>query len=150
MEPGSHAAAAVRSAYGASRPLLSVPAIVSFLNPQPTLSLVSGNRSSCPTAVTPLPFSAVRAVPCRGGSNHSFRGSYLGVPIVEAGRCSNARVQRLDLLDYLASRGKQRTRRQDPRLPAPLQRVSAPLARPWPLDVAAVLPSRAECTTQLA
>src|SRR5215471_791641 len=32
----------------------------------------------------------------------------------------------------------------------PLQRVSAPLARPWPLDVAAVLPSRPECTTQLA
>jgi hypothetical protein len=36
---------------GASRPLLRrIPAIVSFLNPQPALSLVGGNRSSCPTA----------------------------------------------------------------------------------------------------
>jgi len=33
---------------GASRPLRSVPTIVSFLNPQPTLSLGSGNWSSCP------------------------------------------------------------------------------------------------------
>src|SRR5215469_17902361 len=37
------------TAYGASRPLRRIPAIVSFLNPQPTPSLVSGNRSSCPT-----------------------------------------------------------------------------------------------------
>jgi hypothetical protein len=33
---------------GASRPLRRIPAIVSFLNPQPPLSLVGGNRSSCP------------------------------------------------------------------------------------------------------
>ena len=31
---------------GASRPLWRIPAIVSFLNPQPALSLVGGNRSS--------------------------------------------------------------------------------------------------------
>ena len=29
-------------------PLPRIPAIVSFLNPQPALSLVGGNRSSCP------------------------------------------------------------------------------------------------------
>jgi hypothetical protein len=34
------------AAYGASRPLRRIPAIVSFLNPQPALSLVDGNRSS--------------------------------------------------------------------------------------------------------
>ena len=33
---------------GASRPLRRIPAIVSFLNPQPAVSLVGGNRSSCP------------------------------------------------------------------------------------------------------
>src|SRR5438132_2689649 len=33
---------------GASRPLRRFPAIVSFLNPQPALSLIGGNRSSCP------------------------------------------------------------------------------------------------------
>ena len=38
----------VPEAYGASRPLRRIPAIVSFLNPQPALSLVGGNRSSCP------------------------------------------------------------------------------------------------------
>ena len=32
------------AAYGASRPLRRIPAIVSFLNPQPALSLVGGNR----------------------------------------------------------------------------------------------------------
>ena len=36
------------AAYGASRPLRRIPAIVSFLNPQPALSFVDGNRSSCP------------------------------------------------------------------------------------------------------
>jgi len=36
------------AANGASRQLRRVPAIVSFLNPQPALSLVGGNRSSCP------------------------------------------------------------------------------------------------------
>jgi hypothetical protein len=30
--------------------LRRIPAIVSFLNPQPALILVCGNRSSCPTA----------------------------------------------------------------------------------------------------
>jgi hypothetical protein len=39
---------------GASRPLRRVPAIVSFLNPQPTLSLGGGNWSSCPIGVTPM------------------------------------------------------------------------------------------------
>jgi hypothetical protein len=34
--------------FGASRPLRRIAAIVSFLNPQPALSLVGGNRSSCP------------------------------------------------------------------------------------------------------
>jgi hypothetical protein len=33
------------SACGASRPLRRIPAIVSFLNPQPALNLVGGNRS---------------------------------------------------------------------------------------------------------
>src|SRR4029077_6879244 len=33
---------------GASRPLRRIPSIVSFLNRQPALSLVGGNRSSCP------------------------------------------------------------------------------------------------------
>jgi hypothetical protein len=37
-----------RTASGASRSLRRIPAIVSFLNPQPALSLVGGNRSSCP------------------------------------------------------------------------------------------------------
>ena len=32
-----------------------IPAIVSFLNPQPTLSLVGGNRSSCPYSVIARP-----------------------------------------------------------------------------------------------
>jgi hypothetical protein len=34
--------------FGASRLLQRIPAIVSFLNPQPALSLVGGNRSSRP------------------------------------------------------------------------------------------------------
>jgi hypothetical protein len=54
-----------RSGYGASRSLRRIPAIVSFLNPQPTLSLVGGNRSSCPTAdLRP----AAQLVPKPGGS----------------------------------------------------------------------------------
>jgi hypothetical protein len=36
------------AAFGASRPLRRIPAIVCFLNPQPALSLVGGNRSSWP------------------------------------------------------------------------------------------------------
>jgi hypothetical protein len=36
------------TAIGASRPLRRVLAIVSFLNPEPALSLVGGNGSSCP------------------------------------------------------------------------------------------------------
>ena len=39
----------------ASRPFRRSPAIVSFLNPQPALSLVGGNRSSCPTPAIPSP-----------------------------------------------------------------------------------------------
>ena len=35
---------------GASRPLWRIPAIVSFLNPKPALSLGRGNWSSCPIA----------------------------------------------------------------------------------------------------
>jgi hypothetical protein len=42
------------AAIGASRLLRRIPAIVSFLNPQPTFSLVGGNRSSCPGADIPL------------------------------------------------------------------------------------------------
>jgi hypothetical protein len=38
---------------GASRPLRRIPLIVSFLNPEPALSLSGGNRSSCPKAVLP-------------------------------------------------------------------------------------------------
>jgi hypothetical protein len=38
------------TADGASRPLRRIPAIVSFLNPQPALSPVGGNGSSCPKA----------------------------------------------------------------------------------------------------
>jgi len=34
------------SAYGAARSSQRIPAIVSFLNPQPALSLVGGNWSS--------------------------------------------------------------------------------------------------------
>jgi hypothetical protein len=41
-------AGSLMTAIGASRPLRRIPAIVSFLNPQPTLSLVGGNRSLCP------------------------------------------------------------------------------------------------------
>src|SRR5439155_20605767 len=44
---GGKGAAAGKSVVGASRPLRRIPAIVSFLNPQPALSLVGGNRSSC-------------------------------------------------------------------------------------------------------
>jgi hypothetical protein len=36
------------AAYVTSRPLRRIPAIVAFLNPQRALSLVGGNRSSCP------------------------------------------------------------------------------------------------------
>ena len=39
------------AAFGASRPLWRISAIVSFPNPQPALSLVAGNRSSCPIPV---------------------------------------------------------------------------------------------------
>jgi len=46
------------AAIGASRPLRRIPAIVFFLNPQPALGLVGGNRSSCP-------FSAI--------AKHQFR-----------------------------------------------------------------------------
>src|SRR6266404_5144275 len=42
--------AARTTAIGASRPLRRIPVIVSFLNPQPALSLVGGNRSSYPIA----------------------------------------------------------------------------------------------------
>jgi hypothetical protein len=36
---------------GTARPLRRIPAIVSFLNSQPPLSLVGGNRSLCHIAV---------------------------------------------------------------------------------------------------
>jgi hypothetical protein len=55
---------------GASRPLRRIPAIVSFLNPQPALSLVGRNRSSCPIAAIPLPS---RGAP--SGGNHLFAKS---------------------------------------------------------------------------
>ncbi|HJZ15184.1 MAG TPA: hypothetical protein VJ251_06990, partial [Stellaceae bacterium] len=38
---------------GRNLAIRAVPAIVSFLNPQPALSLVGGNRSSCPIAAVP-------------------------------------------------------------------------------------------------
>ena len=47
---------------GASRPLRRIPAIVSFLNPQPALSLVGGNRSSCPKADPTAPPGIGRVV----------------------------------------------------------------------------------------
>jgi hypothetical protein len=52
VEPGGSIATGRMTAFGASRPLRRIPAIVSFLNPQPALSLAGGNRSSCPTAVS--------------------------------------------------------------------------------------------------
>ena len=51
---------------GASRPLRRIPAIVSFLNPQPALSLVGGNRSSCPQAVINSFFLLAPPDPRRG------------------------------------------------------------------------------------
>jgi hypothetical protein len=48
IEPGGPIAVPRMTGIGASRPLRRIPAIVSFLNPQPALSLVGGNRSSCP------------------------------------------------------------------------------------------------------
>ena len=51
VEPGGLVAVAGIAGIGASRPLRRIPAIVSFLNLQPALSLVGGNRSSCPLAV---------------------------------------------------------------------------------------------------
>jgi hypothetical protein len=50
VEPPRSAARVGRSGDGASRPLRRIPAIVSFLNPQPALSLGGRNRSSCPIA----------------------------------------------------------------------------------------------------
>ena len=54
------------TAFGASCPSRRVPAIVSFLNPEPTLSLGGGNWSSCPTP-------AVRN-PCRDRLNRAQSG----------------------------------------------------------------------------
>ena len=51
--PAEPASLVLWAAFGASRPLRRIPAIVSFLNPQPALSLVGGNRSSCPEADLP-------------------------------------------------------------------------------------------------
>jgi hypothetical protein len=48
VDPASSIPRVQMAAYGASRPLRRIPALVSFLNPQPALSLVGGNRSSCP------------------------------------------------------------------------------------------------------
>ena len=50
VEPLSGTAPRPASAIGASLPLRRIPAIVSFLDPQPTLSLGVGNRASCPIA----------------------------------------------------------------------------------------------------
>ena len=44
-------ATTLTTAFSASRPLQGIATIVSFLNPQPALSFVGGNLSSCPTAV---------------------------------------------------------------------------------------------------
>jgi hypothetical protein len=51
VEPCGSIVFARTTEIGASRPLRRIPAIVSFLNPQPALSLVGGNRSSFPKAV---------------------------------------------------------------------------------------------------
>jgi hypothetical protein len=51
MDISGSAAVMRTTGIGASRPLRRIPAIVSFLNPQPALSLVGGNRSSCPIPV---------------------------------------------------------------------------------------------------
>ena len=49
FEPYGSIGAPLMAGIDASRPLRRIPAIVSFLNPQPALSLAGGNRSSCPT-----------------------------------------------------------------------------------------------------
>ena len=51
VELGGSTLAPRTAGIGASRRLLRIPAIVPFLNPQPPLSLVGGNRSSCPKCV---------------------------------------------------------------------------------------------------
>jgi hypothetical protein len=48
VEHGGSIMAPRTAGIGASRPLRRIPAIVSFLNPQPALSLGGENRSSCP------------------------------------------------------------------------------------------------------
>jgi hypothetical protein len=48
VDSGGSIAGSWMAGIGASRPLRRIPATVSFLNPQPALSLVGGNRSSCP------------------------------------------------------------------------------------------------------
>jgi hypothetical protein len=52
LEPIADPLTARAAGSGAARPLRRIPAIVSFLNPQPALSLVGGNRSSCPITAT--------------------------------------------------------------------------------------------------
>jgi hypothetical protein len=48
VESGSTTAFTLMSSLGAPRRLQRIPAIVSFLNPKPALSLGVGNRASCP------------------------------------------------------------------------------------------------------
>jgi hypothetical protein len=50
VEPPRSGRSTGRSGIGASRQLRRIPAIVSFLNPQPAFNLAGGNRSSCPKA----------------------------------------------------------------------------------------------------
>jgi hypothetical protein len=47
VEPSRSMPGSRMAGIGASRPLRRIPAIVFFLNPQPALSLVGANRSSC-------------------------------------------------------------------------------------------------------
>src|SRR5438132_2548338 len=68
---------------GASRPLRRFPAIVSFLNPQPALSLVGGNRSSCPRTDLAQMERARKGGGhgAHGAEHHSFTGVRMGAPL---------------------------------------------------------------------
>jgi MFS family permease len=80
LEPIADPLTARAAGSGAARPLRRIPAIVSFLNPQPVLSLAGGNRSSCPHYghSSPPPRTAqvvggLRAFTCRGSGADSRR-----------------------------------------------------------------------------
>jgi hypothetical protein len=70
-EPTRSRARARRSGVGAPRPWRRIPAIVSFLNPKPALSLGVGNRASCPIAVIALEPVAASPVGSEAGITSS-------------------------------------------------------------------------------